>query len=381
MENKKGLTLIKFLAIIGILSVLVGITLTIISLVNKNPKTNSLEEILISKKIGSVVYGTVPTKGGLYYWSDQNKYIFRGGITINNSSGTGNLDNDQYSGDTYNKATDINNYIKVPWENNTFSCESVEEPYYTPSPCWRIMSINQDGSITIVKDQNLSTSQVFDNTYNTSAIVSQDGSLPEKHDDYGSGYNDLLSNVPTTGHPEEYRQYSQMYYRLYGASGYQNSTLKNYYQLLQPLDVCLNKANEYIGINHYLYAGSDSVKNTCDLTGANLDNVKTVKPLQNQYVRLPYTEEYLNASLQSNCTTDYKFQCRGRNFMYNKSNYWSLNGSPVNSYCVRHVNVRGHATTPYADESYGVRPVVNLKSSILITGGTGTATNPYIISP
>ncbi len=358
MKNKKGRSFIKFLAIIGILSVVVGIALTVVNLLNK---TNSLEKILISKKLGNVAYGKVPTKGGLYYWNDQNKYIFRGGIRIKKSDG--------YIPNPYDKTTDIANYVKVPWENNNLACSSStdSEVYYTSSPCWRIVSITPGESITIVRDQNLSTKQVFDDTYNTASGGA-------------NGYNDLLENVPSKGHPEEYRQYSQMYNRLYGPSGYQNSILKKYYYLLEPLDVCLNKVNEYVGINHPRYATSGYVKDTCDVNRKS--NTLVVKPLSNQYVRLPYTEEHLNASIDINCTRNDQYPCQNKNFMCNTQAYWSLNGYASNSWSLRIVEATGRANIDnQAINSIGVRPVVNLKSSILITGGTGTATNPYIISP
>jgi hypothetical protein len=87
----------------------------------------------------------------------------------------------------------------------------------------------------------------------------------------------------------------------------------------------------------------------------------------------------LNATLETTCTKDYQYQCRNKNFMYNKAYYWSLNGYASDSWHVRHVDVNGHASSTNASSSIGVRPVVNLKSTILISGGTGTVSDPYII--
>jgi hypothetical protein len=47
---------------------------------------------------------------------------------------------------------------------------------------------------------------------------------------------------------------------------------------------------------------------------------------------------------------------------------------------VRAVNVLGHVSGHNAYNNYGVRPVVTLKSSVLILpGGTGAVGNPYVI--
>ena len=35
--------------------------------------------------------------------------------------------------------------------------------------------------------------------------------------------------------------------------------------------------------------------------------------------------------------------------------------------------------SPYSDNAYGLRPVLRLASSVLITGGSGTYKDPYII--
>ncbi len=324
------------------------------TVVEEGPNSQRLKPILIASKIGDVAYGTPPATGGLYQWG--TKYIYRGGVTITNSSGTGNLDNDQYASDSYNITTDINNYVKVPWESGG-SCTN----NYSDNPCWRIISVNSDGSITIVRDRSIPTNQAFDNTPNLDHTTQ-----PNTY-----GYNDLLTNA--------YRGNSLMYTRVYGATGYQNTApFKNYYYLLQPIDVCLNKVNNYVGINLSSYGSSTVVKDTCDLAGRT-GTFSAVNPLRNQYVRLPYLEEYLNAGLQSNCTTDYQYQCRGRNFMYNKSYYWSLNGYASYSWLVRTVHANGYASNNDAMDSRGVRPVVNLKSSIMITGGTGSVSEPYII--
>jgi hypothetical protein len=87
----------------------------------------------------------------------------------------------------------------------------------------------------------------------------------------------------------------------------------------------------------------------------------------------------LNATLETTCTKDYQYQCRNQNFMYNNTNYWSLNGMLTSSMYVRYVGAVGYTSGNLAYNTFGVRPVVNLKSTILISGGTGSNIDPYVI--
>jgi prepilin-type N-terminal cleavage/methylation domain-containing protein len=336
--------------------------------VGATSSTAHVLETTNTQSLSTVLLATVGTKdvdvnkyagNGLYAWGD--KYIYRGGITKTNSNGLATTD---YLTDV-DSGSEVNNYIQVPWEDySTYTdCTS------SSNKCYRIISINEDGSITIARDKNLAN-QRFDNTINTYA--------QNNYSNYTTtyGYNDLLGNS-YTAYTSEYRAYSEMYTYIYGSSGYENTTIKPYSSILQPLDVCLNKVNDYASLNRSDYATTTKVKDSCDVSGKS--NTTAVSSLQNKYVRLPYLEEYLNATTESTCVQHYQFQCRNQNYLYNKTSFWSLNGFFSNSCLVRDVNIVGSADSNSAYNSYGVRPVVLLKSTILISGGSGTQADPYVI--
>jgi type IV pilus assembly protein PilA len=252
-----------------------------------------------TQNLSTVLLATVGTKdvdvnkyngNGLYKWG--SKYIYRGGMTKTNANGLATVD---YATDT-DSGSEVSNYIKVPWETYATG----EDCTSTTNKCYRIISIDADGSITIVRDKKVSD-QVFDSTINTAARTFYNNYTP------AYGYNDLLVNIPTTGHPEEYRAYSEMYTYLYGSNGYENTTMKLYTSILQPLNICLNKANNYIGVNSTLYATTTRIKDTCEVSGK--PYITIVDTLKNKYVRLLYMEEYLNTSLEGTCTQDYQYQC------------------------------------------------------------------------
>lgn len=295
---------------------------------------------------------------GLY--KNGSKYIYRGGITKTNANGLATPD---YATDT-DSGSDVNNYVQVPWETYSVgeTCTS------STNNCYRIMSINDDGSMNIIRDK-VDGNQVFDNVHNTDAST--------YYSDSGTnyGYNDLLANTPSSGHPEESRATSLMYTALYGTTGYYNSKIKLYYNMLIEMSVCLNKMNGYINMNdttHPTY-----VSDTCNITGKT--NTTTVNSLKDVYIRLPYIEEYLNGSIESTCNTDHQYQCRNKNYLFNKQNYFTLNGYYSSSWLLNAAFANGSTGTSYAYSSVGIRPVVTLKSTAIISGGTGTASSPYVL--
>ena len=71
-------------------------------------------------------------------------------------------------------------------------------------------------------------------------------------------------------------------------------------------------------------------------------------------------------------------------YLWTNSYYWTL--SPYSFSAGYHLSsvwrvyTTGHLNNNYVTSGLGVRPAVSLKSTATISGGTGTATNPYIIN-
>ena len=71
------------------------------------------------------------------------------------------------------------------------------------------------------------------------------------------------------------------------------------------------------------------------------------------------------------------------NYLYTKQNYWTIAPYIVNSngdarvFCVTSGGGFGFNGV---NNTHGVRPVVNLRSNVIISSGNGTATNPYIVN-
>ena len=89
-----------------------------------------------------------------------------------------------------------------------------------------------------------------------------------------------------------------------------------------------------------------------------------------------YASTSCTDSTNMNGSTD----CKNNNWIYNSSYYqWTI--TPLSDYSnyVWNVNTSGLVYN-YAHFTLGVRPVLYLKSSVKITGGTGTSSDPYKLS-
>ncbi len=257
---------------------------------------------------------------GLYKWG--NEYIYRGGITKSNVSGL--QTSNGYLTDT-NSGTNVNNYIVVPWDRGNTNCT------LTTNTCYRIVSINSDGSINIVRDRKLTTP--------------------------------LLTPFIDT---------------LYGTTGYEELVIKSYKSMLEKMDVCMNQLGTVIGVNNPTYLTSNFVKDTCDIVSK--AGVLPVYPLKSKYIRTLYAEEYLNVSTEATCTQNAQYQCRNQNYLYNGEDSRLINVASSNPALNYYVSISGNIGTSVDNAAFRIRPLVTLRKNIIITGGNGAQNNPYVIA-
>ena len=141
---------------------------------------------------------------------------------------------------------------------------------------------------------------------------------------------------------------------------YLNNT---WYNSLAPKDM-LDKGTYYIkqmsGTKNY----KNSLCNINNTTETTKDCVKTTNIWNTGYVGLPRYGEMF-ASQQGNS--------------YNSSSYiWLI--TPYSSSYVWYVYNSGYCGGNIPSNTYGARPSINLKSNIVITGGSGTKSDPFTIA-
>ena len=120
------------------------------------------------------------------------------------------------------------------------------------------------------------------------------------------------------------------------------------------------------------------------LIGAQSDNVPRTNTWDGK-IALMYPSDYGYASTNTACRdnmnskTNDVYNCKNENWLFNSANQWTL--SPVSGTASGVVSVLsgGFVYSRIANLPYGVRPVLFLKSDVVIAGGTGTQSDPFTI--
>ena len=197
---------------------------------------------------------------------------------------------------------------------------------------WRIISINSDGTIKIMKDGNINTS------------------------------NNLAWDTSD----------SNNWNRPASLNTYLN---RDYYNSLT------STAQSQIVEGTYYVGGVTSGNNDMQ------DQIRDEKAVTSKVkVVLPTLSEYIRAGSNKSCKTFSTYQsnyrtCKNSDWMYINDEWWTLSPRSGNSYGVFGVNSYGSMDSYSALlTNTAVRPAITLSSKVQITGGMGTVSDPYILS-
>ena len=339
MNSKKGFTLIELIGVVTLLALIALVVYPAINSVIKNSKEKAYKdqiELLIkaAKEWGIDNAEDLPEEGGTMSLSISS--LLQGGYITNDDvidprqsgntlSGTIIIRYDknqyvyEYSSETFksgiagwlreNKSTQL--------KSNAFNGLNPDNYIYFNGEKWRILKINSDDSVKIIKNDIL-TSRAWD--------------------EYGGGY-------------------------------WSNSSLKKY----------LNN-NYYNSLKDSMYLTSGT---WC--TGTIGDNICETN--EKAYVGLISANEYMEASGDSSCSNSNRAACSSANYLNMNSNtYYTITRGGDEGYEKVYLINNGVLTNdnssfPNATKtSLGIRPVVNLKPSVKIVGGSGSANDPFSIS-
>ena len=106
------------------------------------------------------------------------------------------------------------------------------------------------------------------------------------------------------------------------------------------------------------------------------DNVPTTN-IWDGKIALIYPSDYGYASTNEACRnkmnskTNDVYNCKNENWLFNSANQWTLSPFSGSADFVFYVDSSGRVDDHYASHDYGVRPVLFLKSDVVIAGGTG----------
>lgn len=198
---------------------------------------------------------------------------------------------------------------------------------------FRIMRVNEDGTIRVIQNEEYKQA-TWDNRYN-----------PDE--ELNSGINEYM--------------YNNINSRI-------KDTVEKYYN---DESVWPKSSKAYISSQNLCIGKRSSDDTTKD------GQTECSKKLSNQQFGLLSVYEYLQASLDKNCSYTESSSCSNYNWYTRLKDVWTLTASSESSDKVYRINQV--AMLASADSMYGVNIVINLVGDVTYSTGDGSKDNPYIL--
>lgn len=122
----------------------------------------------------------------------------------------------------------------------------------------------------------------------------------------------------------------------------------------------------------------DSCVGTRSINDTSKNGTSECNVLEKTKISLLPVYDYLNASLDANCTTTTKKDCQNYNYLANDYVFWLANG-PKEDSSKAYQSVGGYIFDKKASSKAYARVVIHLKDNVMLEKGNGTKENPYII--
>lgn len=258
----------------------------------------------------------------------------------------------------YYRGANPNNYI-------TFNGET-----------WRIISVESDRTLKIVRNQQLPKGQAWDESGNRSSSTSTYCSSASS-----MGCNAWAATSNLVGSPSAFTQYypngNTSDSTKYTGTITSDSTMAiylnwTYYNSLS------NAAKSQV------IKGTFNIStpgNTSDTEGLETDAKEEKQYQWKGYVALYTVTELLRASTNSSCTMlNGNSNCNSNNWLWSTKGEWTLSPAAGDGTAALRVNydgsVDGYGGCP---NKYAIRPVLFLSSNITLKG-TGSSSDPYVIT-
>lgn len=168
-----------------------------------------------------------------------------------------------------------------------------------------------------------------------------------------------------------------------GINDYEVSRIKAYLDSLYEKtgeDRLLGSRSRLLMVSHDLSIGKRSITDN-DKSG----KLENALKLSNQYIGLLPVSDYLNASLDENCTglleDNASKSCSNYNYLNRyKYNWWTVTANSKNTFRAFVVNKDEDMVISTNANSYAhVRPVFHISSDAIYVSGKGTKKNPFVI--
>ena len=288
----------------------------------------TLSEAGVMKKLSTMKKGYTCT-GTVTVQKNGEYYLYTPNLDCGESYRTSNLTGKIKSDNPITKSGDG---LYEIGENLVFRGEKVNNYISFSGKIWRIIRINSDNTLRVVENDIVYTG-VWDDRYNINR-ESTDG----------------INN--------------------FNVSRLQDGLDKIYYEL----DMFDDNAKKKI-VMKPLCIGKRSEEET-----DNSGNVEcSVQTTEAKPIGLLLTNEFMLASLDSNCVHTYDEQCANYNYMSTlQKSTWTLTADASNTHKAYKFYGNYYSPSICSNET-GLRLVINLSGNIDYTSGDGTENNPYVI--
>lgn len=237
-----------------------------------------------------------------------------------------------YNNEYVFRGTDVNNYVKFSDSDTLF----------------RVIKITKNNEVVLIQDEKSTNSYVWDERYNQ---VYEDN----------VGINDYKnSSISTT-----------LEYFYNGKIGTENAgEYDETYFEMEPTFLTKEDKKKLVKFNACVGKRSE--------TDTSKDGSTDCSVTYETKVSLLAAYDFMNASLDPNCTTTISPSCQNYNYLAEDLRFWLGNGVAENSGEVYFVSsnyiANGKASTEMA-----IRPIIHLSEKVMLEEGKGTKEKPYIV--
>ena len=225
------------------------------------------------------------------------------------------------------RGTTVNNYIKFKDNDNLF----------------RIVKINNNDEIVIIDSSYTNNRFIFDERYN-SITEDNSGINIYKNSSISTYLDRLYSNKLNSGDDDDYYEDEKKLF-----------TKEDKNQLVT-FKSCVGARSE-----------TDTTK----------DGSTECKTTYETKLSLLPVYDFLNASLDLNCTSTIKPDCQNYNYLVSDAAYWLSNGSAEDT--AKAYIVGDSIDSIGTEREYRIRAVAHLSSDVRYISGNGTKDKPYVI--
>lgn len=219
-----------------------------------------------------------------------------------------------------------------------FRGEKVNNYVQLDNALWQVVKINSNGNVMLIRNGESYYTAPWDNRYN----------VTEK---YNVGINNFNSS--------RIKESLQGLYNDDPAIEKDPILSSNDKAKLVSFDLCIAKRS------------MDSVANYNSIEcGEKVDNVK---------VGLLTVSDYIRASIDGNCKSPDSKSCQNYNYLNSKFEYWLVTADSADSFHAYSISINGVIKSSYTNDYASIRPVIQLNSNTMISGGSGTLEDPYLV--